>query len=74
MDQSFVIKMKYWHDEWTFDDLLYKNSNQEHTVAEDEHIQFTEGLIVEEMDPHMLEELEKAIKRLKIIRHRQQME
>jgi hypothetical protein len=48
-----------------FDDLLNKNSNQEHTAAEGEKIQLIEGPTVGEVDPPMFEELEEAIKKLK---------
>jgi uncharacterized protein YdcH (DUF465 family) len=60
-DQNEVLAR--WNEH--FNDLLNKNNNQEHNVAEDENTQLIEGPIVEEMDPPTLEELEKAIKKLK---------
>ena len=60
-DQNEVLA---WWNEY-FDDLLNKNNNQEHTATEGENIKFVERPIVEEMDPPMFEELEKAIRKLK---------
>jgi hypothetical protein len=69
--------MKYWHDEH-FDDILNKNNNQQHTVAEDENIQFIEGPTVEDIDPPptppCFKNWKKLLRSLKIIRHRQQTE
>jgi hypothetical protein len=45
--------------------FLNKNNNQEHTAAEGENIQLIEGSTMEEMDPPMFDELEKAIKKFK---------
>ena len=54
-----------WWNEY-FDHLLNKYNNQEHTAADGENIQLIEGpILVEKMDPPTLEELEKAIKKLK---------
>jgi hypothetical protein len=66
-DGSIICDQNEVLPQWTehFDDLFNKNNNQEHTVAQDENIQFTEGPTVEKMDPPMLKELEKAIKKLK---------
>ena len=60
-DQNEVLAR--WNE--YFNDLLNKNNNQEHTATDSEHIQLIEGPIVGEIDPPMLEELEKAIKKLK---------
>ena len=56
-DQNEVLTQ--WNEH--FDDLLNKNNNQQHTVAEDEEIQPIEGPSVEDTDHPTFEELEEAI-------------
>jgi uncharacterized protein YdcH (DUF465 family) len=60
-DQNEVLTR--WNEH--FDDLLNKNNNQEHTIAEDEEIQPIERPSVEDTDHPTFEELEEAIKKLK---------
>jgi len=60
-DQNEVLAR--WNE--YFNDLLNKNNNQEHTAADGENIQLIEEPIVEKIEPSTLEELEKAIKKLK---------
>ena len=60
-DQNEVLAR--WNEH--FDDLLNKNNNQKYAAAEDGNTWSVEGPIAEEMNPPTLEELEKAIKKLK---------
>jgi sorting nexin-29 len=66
-DGSIVCEQNEVLAQWNeyFNDLLNKNNNQDHTTADGGNKQHMEGLIVEEIDLPTLDELDKAIKKLK---------
>jgi hypothetical protein len=55
-DGSMICGQNEVLERWNehFDDLLNKNNNQQHTVTEDENIQFIEGPTVQHVDPPLL--------------------